>query len=443
MLEESFLKFWETFNLPPSSQILLACSGGLDSMCLAHLMEKCSIPYALFHANYGLRGGDSQQDQALVQQWAQQHGVTLFLLDAAAALQERLQQGENLQQAARQLRYAEMRRLLQLHGFSRIATAHHAQDRLEGLFISLLRGEEAAKLAGFPPDNGITIRPLYSFTKQQLAEYARFNQLEWREDASNQTDDYLRNRIRHQFIPFFEQERPSWPKQLNRFQEEIGLLNNLRESHYEDWIQTHLQQEAEGWKLARRAFTKIEQLHLQTWLRNLVQDPQLHLPDLPETGSGQHFHFGAYEWQVERDHHFLRKRPATSIQSAPINGPKGSLSLPNGSLTWEKLDAEGLVFQKDRMLAYLDADKAKGEWLVRSYQKGDKFRSIGMKGSKLLSDFFIDRKFSRREKEAVRLLTINGEIAWIIGHRIDARFAADSHSKQVFIAQYQETNPHE
>lgn len=443
MLKEEFLAHWKSFNLPSEGRVLLACSGGLDSMCLAHLMEQCNLPFALFHTNYGLRGKDSEQDQIFVQEWAELHGAELLLLNAAEALQERLRNGENLQHAARQLRYDAMRQLLKTHGFVRIATAHHAQDRLEGLFISLLRGEGATKLAGFPPDNGTIIRPLYPFTKQQLHDYAQQNHWEWREDASNQTAHYLRNRIRHQIIPFFDQERPSWPQQLQQLQEEISMLDEMREVHFQDWILENVHEEAEGWRLPRKAFTKIERYHLQTWLRKLVNDPQLHLPDIPASGSGQHFRLGSYEWQVERDHHFLWKGRAESSLTHFINESMGSLALPYGELKWKALAAEDLVFQKDKASAYLDASKARGQWQVRPWQMGDKFHPIGMKGSKLLSDFFIDHKFSRREKEAVRLLTIDGAIAWVIGHRVDARFAADRRSNQVYLVQYQETTPHE
>ena len=210
--------------LPPAQaapgKLLLAFSSGADSVVLAHLLLHTNFAdaVALAHVHYGLRGADALADAAFAKDFAAENTFQLHYYNAADALKESISSGENLQQAARKLRYNWLEQLQQQHNFALVLTAHHATDQAETVIQHLVRGSGLQGLAGmrsYSELNGLRLlRPLLPYTKQQLLQLAQQQQLSWREDESNADTKYQRNRIRHQLVPQLEQLNPQAVKHI-------------------------------------------------------------------------------------------------------------------------------------------------------------------------------------------------------------------------------------
>lgn len=424
-------------GLNKSESYLLACSGGKDSMCLAALLERNGFSYDLIHVNYGLRGEESDADEELVREWSKTNSRFFYCVHASEEMQDRLANGENLQHAARQIRYREFHRVRKEATYHRILIAHHAQDRLEGLFISLIRGESWSKMAGMPLVTEDIARPLHSFSSEELNEFAYLIKLNWREDHSNFGDAYLRNRIRHHIVPFVKEQNAAWLDSLDRLQNDLLAVQNQLDILFEVWKENSISIHKGNVRIDRKRAKEFDSRWLKRWLSEYTSLPSLQISNIPEKGSGQEFHLGDFSLYVERGYLDLRRKSDEEVKDFQLLSA-GEYSLDNGQISIEKVKGFPENIQLRGDIAIIDAAKASFPWKVRSWKHGDRFRPIGMKGSKLLSDYFIDRKWSRSEKDSLRLLEIDGEIAWLIGHRLDARFAANDQSKEVYLIRFAE-----
>jgi tRNA(Ile)-lysidine synthase len=433
MLSHPFAKAAQRLGIRSDVCSIVACSGGVDSMALAALMHDGGFDFRLLHVHYGLRGSDSKKEKELVESWAQTNGLSIRVFDAQKELSDALNKGENLQHAARRIRYRELRKEREAHAAGYILTAHHAQDRLEGLFISLIRGESWRSLCGMPDKTNEMARPLLGFTKEEIRSYARSAQVPFLEDRSNDSDAYLRNRIRNHIVPLVMAESPGWKEQLDRMQAELGALRQRDDESFARWKNDAVQAlELEHFQLDRSLCSK-HPYYFSRWIREYTGSLTLKAPSIPSSGSGQQLAFGSHRLQVERDHLLWISEAGEVLEELLQIKSEGkficadqpwSVCRSTGSKAWQS---------RDKHKAVLDARQAPFPWTIRSWRKGDRFRPIGMKGSKLLSDYFIDRKFMQRQKEDMRIVTIGGQIAWLMGERVDARFAADARSEEVYV----------
>ena len=214
-------------------RILLACSSGIDSMVMTHLCQKLNLNITLAHCNFCLRGHESNLDEAFVVDYASKQDILVFSkqFDTQSFVDN---SKYSIQMAARELRYNWFQSLSEQHQFSCVLTAHHADDNLETFLINLSRGSGLDGLVGIPEKNGLFLRPLLPFSRDQILQYAQKHQIEWREDSSNVSLKYQRNQLRHKLVTVLKEIYPNILESLNKTQSHLEASKELLESHIHD-----------------------------------------------------------------------------------------------------------------------------------------------------------------------------------------------------------------
>ena len=416
-----------------NKKIILALSGGIDSMVLAGLLLKAKADFVLAHCNFHLRGEESDGDERFVHEFAEKKGLTLYVkqFDTMGYAKEH---GFSIEMAARELRYAWFEELRQQLGYDYIAVAHHADDQLETFFINLLRGAGIRGLKGMQPVNGHIIRPLLAFSRTEIRQYATEHHLQWREDHTNAETLYLRNKIRHELLPVIDsiskEGRASILKSMSHLASENELYRELVREKLSQMVaplrganscvgsdSTDLAslRDADGLRFSLTSHLLFE------WLRDYAfNSDQVHF--IYEALNGQPgtlFFSPTHRVTVERD----------GLELTPLcHQAETSLEL-----VYEQCpNDEKFTLDKSPKVAQLDYDKLSFPLQLRKWQAGDRFHPIGMKGSRLLSDFLKDLKLSTSQKENVSvLLTADGEIVWVVGCRVDERFKVTEKTRSV------------
>lgn len=453
MLERDFLAFLNHHQLTTSGQaVLLAVSGGLDSMVMAELFYQTQQPFAIAHVNFGLRASESEADALFVEHKAQSYGVPFHLhrVDTqtyASGL------GISIQMAARELRYAWFSQLCQLHSYAYVATAHHLNDVLETVLLNLTRGTGLAGLHGIAVQQNGVVRPLLFATRAQLAAYADENQLPYREDSSNAEDKYARNRLRHHVVPVLEAINPAIWQTLPRTLERLRTAESFVESALEQsWAATAI---VEGDRILlptdRIKSLPAAAFRLASWLKpfGFTTDQVSQLLGVLDTQTGQVFKTATHQITHERAGLLLLPLATDNAYQLTLdNLPSAPVLVGNKwSLTMERVEKPAAVVKLTNtpMVAYLDADRLVFPLTIRPWQQGDRFQPLGMKGTKLVSDVLTDGKVNRSEREQTPVLLSAHQIAWVIGHRIGHPFRIRPETTQVFrlVWQLQVNESHE
>ncbi len=406
--------------LDTSRRYLLACSGGKDSMALAHLLIETQTPFEVAHVNFQLRGEESDEDQRFVKKWAEIRSIPFHTLNADTA-QVASKRGISIQMAAREIRYDFFEQIRLQNQLDGILLAHHEDDQIETVLLNLTRGTGIDGLAGMAERNGNLIRPLLPFSKSQIEKYLLENQIAWREDQSNTETHYKRNFLRHEVIPALLQSEPTARQNIlnsiDRFRETSKALSSLMN----DWIEKNVRVE-NGYHLldlrAIRHHSGLSTLIFQ-WLRpygfNPAQTVEI-AQKLSDYRIGSAFYASDFELIFDRECLVLGKKPKT-LSPFFLSAETKSLSTPNGTFQLEHLPWPTSL-DTSRENAMLDLDTLDFPLTVRPWKEGDRFVPLGMKSEKKISDFLIDLKVSLIEKETVLVLESNGKIAWVIGYRI-------------------------
>ena len=436
-MRDIFLQAARRLRLSPSGKTtLLAVSGGVDSVVLCDLFAMAGLPFAIAHAHFGLRGKASDGDARFVAGLAKRLGVTCFTsrFDTKSfAHTERL----SLQEAARTLRYRWFEKLRKEHGFRYIATAHHFDDNVETLFINLLRGTGTEGLRGIRPQNGRIIRPLLTATRKQVEAYARSRSLRWREDASNDSDDYLRNRIRHHLVPLLATLQPALEHvmrgNLERFREASAFL--------EDAVQHALEPALSRKKgMTVLDLSRLDAAH-RPWLVYQAVKALGFTRAQAEAASGVSrkraagllFYSGSHTLLSDRGRLFIRKETGKREPSRQL-GPR-TRSLHAGGHSWSvrRLRAQRFALPADSAVACLDAGLLSFPLTVRTWRPGDSFRPLGMKGRKKISDFLVDKKLPLFEKEHTFVIVSGEDVVCVLGHRIDDRYKVSAATRNILV----------
>lgn len=403
-------------------KVLIATSGGVDSMVLVHLFQQISDSFSLAHCNFKLRGSESDEDQKFVSSYAIKNAIPYFTTQfdtATFARESKL----SIQVAARELRYHWFYELVATHQFDYIVTAHHADDALETVLINFVRGTGLEGLTGIPAQNNLVIRPLLNCSRQQILDYAHSNAISWREDSSNASDYYLRNKIRHDLVPILKELNPNF---LTSFQHTISFLAASQKmvgdaaSMVYDLVVTEKEASIYIDIIALKKWTNY-QSYLYQWLSeygfsawddiyNLVDaqsGKQVLAPDFRIIKDRNHLIINSNETKVDNQDYFLFEN------QTEINFPlKLKLSYSNSELVSENSSI------------FVDANQLVFPLTIRKWKKGDFFQPYGMGGkSKKISKFFKDQKMSLIEKEKTWLLCSDSKIVWVIGIRQDERYS--------------------
>ncbi len=419
-------------NLPflKEAKLLLAISGGIDSVVLAHLCHQSKFHFALAHCNFNLRGDESDTDEEFVIDLAENLDTEIFV-ESFDCFQFAKSKGMSIQMAARDLRYNWFEELCdQLH-FDYILTAHHADDDLETFLINLSRGTGLDGLIGIPEVNDLVVRPLLPFSRDQIRDYAQQHHIQWREDSSNDSSKYLRNKLRHEVIPKLKDINPQF---LNNFLSTKANLNDAKtilEERLDEVFEKVIKKvEDDVVYLSVAELLKLSnpKAYLYYFLKDYGFSEWDDVVDLIKAQAGKQVFSQTHRLVKDREDIILTDKQPKAFSHLQIGITDTFLSLPFGNLIFE--DAKRLKVSEASRI-YVDKDLLKYPLTVRKWEEGEYFYPFGMSGRKKVSKFFKDEKLSLLEKEKTLLLCSGNQIVWIIGKRLDDRFKVTDHTKHI------------
>lgn len=473
MLTE-FKKYIEKHNLiNKDDKILLALSGGVDSMVLAKLLIMSQRDYkstsqrvemqsqrqshlAFAHCNFHLRGEDSNRDEKFVTDFARENNIPIHIkhFDTEAYAKEN---SLSIEMAARELRYNWFKELKEIHKFDKVALAHHGDDQIETFFINMLRGSGIKGLKGMKPQNDFYIRPLLFSNRNQIVTFAKDNEIQWVEDYTNNEIIYLRNKIRHQIIPLFDEIKDNARQSLNFSIDCLSSENELYRSLIDDKL-TEIECVKDGYRsIENRHFLNNEngkQL-LFEWVRkygfnNKQAESMFEAMRNEKSGvvfyndNGQQTTYNRLIASVQKDRIEIFKNKVNSKEEIIIElenlktlKPENSQHLSISASQIFRFSVvnkdENFKLIKDSSVAQFDMTKITFPLKLRRWRKGDKFKPLGMKGSKLLSDFFNDLGFTAYQKQNVWIMEDAKDlILWVVGYRISDKVKILDTTKVIF-----------
>ena len=429
MLQKFKKHITKEFPFLKDTKLLLAISGGVDSVVLFHLLHKLNYDVSLAHCNFKLRGKESDLDEEFIKNLNQISSNQIFTISFDTekyAKEHKL----STQIAARELRYNWFQKLITEHKFDYVLTAHHADDNLETFLIHLTRGSGLDGFTGIPIVNGNIVRPLLAFSREEILNYAKDYDLEWREDASNASNKYIRNKIRHQVLPVLKEINPSVLDSFATTLENLQESKQIIEDSIENIASEVLKKEANFIKID---IEKIKELsNPKAYLYQLLKSYHFtewnDVYDLLNAQSGKQVFSKTHGLLKDRDVLILSKIDLSNSIEMAFQIEEEITEITNPiHLTFEE------VFEKsteNKQTIYVDKDLLKYPLILRKWEKGDYIYPLGMQGKKKLSKYFKDEKFSLIDKENTWLLcNAENQIMWIVNHRQDRRFVKNNNLK--------------
>lgn len=435
---QAFTYFIQKHSLIKNKQkILLAFSGGVDSVVLATLLKEGGYNFALAHCNFSLRDKESDGDEDFAKNFAQQLNVPFFTkrFDTIAYTK---QQKVSIQVAARELRYNWFYEVLESENYDLLATAHHKTDQVETMLQNITRGTGLAGVEGMKPKEGNLIRPLLLASREEIELFAKAKKLAWREDSSNKSNKYSRNKIRNVVLPVLKSLNPKYEESFYNLSSLVSEYRTLLAEVIEANTQNIVTKEADTLKINKMKLLELSTPHL--YLYELLAPYGFSGSTIAQIMEGLANHSGAVfigegcEALIDREDIIVR----TKVVTKPNEGfelKKGTISFEFCAKKYEVEELEGKKYKivRDDKIIQLDADKLQFPLRVRSWQQGDYFYPLGMRKKKKLSDFFIDQKIPVFEKTEYPLLFSQNYLVGIAGLRVDDRFKVTPKTKNVLV----------
>lgn len=434
MIERFKLHIESQFPVLTNAKLLIACSGGLDSVVLTHLLKELNLTVALAHCNFSLRGSESDGDATFVKELADQHAIPFHLKQFDTnenAIKHRL----STQMAARKLRYDWFDILLKDLKFDYLLTAHHADDDLETFLINLSRGTGLRGLTGIQEINGTIVRPLLPFSRNEILDYAKSQELYWREDSSNSTSDYLRNDLRLNVIPPFKDAvkhvLPSFIKTQKRLSDSqtlvedyMILVQKLVMTPTEEGLEIHISKIKELPHTSALLYELLHPFGFSAW-----KD----ISELLNGQSGKQVFSPTHRIVKSRDVLIITAR-LDNVEERPlyISEETKEIQLPI-QLRFELVKRFEIT---NANTVFIDTELLSYPLLLRRWKEGDVFQPFGMEGNKKLSKFFKDEKLSLVAKENVWVLCSNNMIVWVVGMRLDNQFKVSKNTQNIVRIDY-------
>lgn len=411
-----------------NDRILLAVSGGIDSVVMAHLFAYAGFKIGIAHCNFQLRENDADLDAAFVSELASHLKVPFHQVKfktAAYAEEKKI----SIQMAARDLRYSWLRKIKEEFNYSYIAVAHHKNDTVETVLINMLRGTGIAGLHGILPKRDDIIRPLLYLTREDIEHVANVCNISYREDLSNRSSKYLRNKLRNEVIPILKEINPDLEQTFSQTIEYVKESEELVNLYLEE-KRTELFHERQS-ELLINIEKLNEQKHIQALLFGLLKPYNFSATTVAEI-------IGALNGQpgkqfLSSSHKIVKDRKYLILSS---------LSEREGTITMESLFTERIEPNKSfgipfsNKIGCFDYEKLRLPLEVRTWQPGDSFIPLGMKSKKKLSDFLIDLKIPLNEKEKVKVVLSGSEIIWVAGYRINDKYKITPETKKIYILEF-------
>ena len=415
-------------------KILVACSGGLDSIVLLHLLQKIGLTLGVVHCNFKLRGAHSDADLSFVETIAGNLGVPVFttVFDTKTYAKT---QGVSTQVAARELRYQWFYSTATANGYDRIATGHHADDDLETFFINLSRVTGLRGLTGIASNTEQLIRPLLPFSRAQIMQFAKKEGLFWREDSSNSTRDYLRNKLRLDVIPALKGVNKTVLQNFQQTQQHLKESQALLEDYITLVTKLVVSQTDAGYEIDIKQLQALP--NTNTLLFELLYPYGFTdfkaIASILESEVGKKVLSKQYVLQKDRNHLVLTtKEQVVDPHVYCIDAKQQSCTTPI-KLNFTEVAQVG---EHEPHSLYVDAGKLTYPLKVRAWRLDDVFHPFGMKGKKKLTKFFKDEKLSLLSKNSVWVLESGDEIVWVIGLRPDDRYKVTSATNKVLKIQW-------
>jgi tRNA(Ile)-lysidine synthase len=430
---QEFINKNALFNV--NDNILLAVSGGKDSVVMAHLFHKAGYKFGIAHCNFHLRGEESLRDEAFVKELAQKFNLPFHSVsfDTVAFAEEKK---ISIQMAARDLRYNFFEEIRTRFKYKKIAVAQHKNDAMETVLLNLIRGTGIAGLHGIKLQRDHIIRPLLCLGREEIEQIIEKNNIQYVEDSSNSVTKYVRNNIRLKIIPAMKSINPSLE---DTFQKNISYFTDLeiftkqqiakyRENLFEE-KENHIEISIEKLKnISSLKFVLSELLMPLGFNLTSVQD----LINALDNGSGKKFFSENYMLIIDRNFLLIHQKEITSIKTLLIEENTKEVIFNKFSIIQRQQDRKEELNFSNLNKAYLDRRLLIYPLTLRNWQEGDKFYPLGLNGVKKLSDYFINKKISIADKQHIPIL-INGDgnIIWIAGYRLDERFKITDETEKI------------
>ncbi len=436
-----------------ADKILLTVSGGIDSMLMCELFHKAGFKFGIAHCNFQLRGAESDSDEAFVRTLAENYNVPFHFSAFDTAIYSKANK-LSIQTAARQLRYKWFEEIREQYNYNYIATAHHKDDSIETFLINLVRGTGISGLHGILPKHGNIIRPMLFTSKNEIETYVKKHKLEYRSDSSNKSDKYVRNKIRLRIIPVLKELNPGLENTISNNIQHLRDVELIYKNDIEAKRSKIVKPDKNSISISIKQLNNLKPVttYLYEFLKpyNFNSSTVEEIITALEGESGRLFFSETH--RLIKDRKLLIIEPRIKSQETKIttleskNKTKVSEILISKNQKEIKINRFKLIFKPEiytadseipisPLSAVLDFDKLAFPLEIRKWQKGDVFYPLGMKGKKKLSDFFIDKKLSINQKENTWLLTSAGNIAWVIGHRIDDRFKITNKTLKIYFVE--------
>lgn len=426
-----FINYNNLFSL--KDKLLLAVSGGIDSVVLCELCKEAGYAFAIAHCNFQLRDSDSERDEKFVSELAGRYNVDFHVarFETKTIAKERK---ISTQEAARELRYHWFEEIRNKNGYQYVLTAHHADDNIETVLMNFFRGTGIKGIRGIEPRHGFIIRPLLFARRSELENFLTTKKLAFVSDYTNLQDDYTRNYFRNQVIPFIEKSFPEVNENvlsnINRFREVELLYQQAVELHKKKLI------ERKGNEIHIPVLKLKKTAPLHSIVYEIIKEYGFNSSQADEvitlidSESGKYVSSHTYRVIKNRKWLIIAPNEVAKADIIIIDG-LGNWQFAMGNLQLETTPTTNQKLETTNLVACLDADEIKFPLLLRRWKQGDYFYPLGMKKKKKLSRFFIDQKLSKTDKEKIWVIEMDKRIIWIVGHRIDDRFKITGKTKTI------------
>jgi tRNA(Ile)-lysidine synthase len=414
------------FPFLKEKKLLLAVSGGIDSMVLVYLFKQLQFDFAVAHCNFKLRDNESNGDEDFVKLICDSLSISLFV-QKFDTKQFAADYKLSIQLAARKLRYDWFYELLEKENYDYIVTAHHLDDSLETFLINFSRGTGLDGLTGIPNQNDRIIRPLLSFSRNEIENFAKENAIQWREDSSNASDKYLRNKLRHDVIPVLKELNPniltSFEKTIDNLKQSQSLVEDATKLVYKLVVE----ESDMLLKINLKELLKLPNYtaYLYQWLKQFEFTAWDDIYALANAQSGKQVFSENYVLLKDRDYLILSVRVDEQKDEVfYVEKNQKDVKIPLNMSICNVSD----ISNANPNCIFVDEDKLQFPLIIRKWEEGDYFYPFGMQGKKKLSKYFKDEKLSLIDKSSQWILCFDNQIVWVIGKRQDERFKVEKNT---------------
>lgn len=421
MIEKKIAQYIDNEKLfPLNARIIVALSGGADSVALLRILHTLGYDCEAAHCNFHLRGAESDRDEMFVRKLCKTMRIPLHTIDFATE-QYAIEKKISIEMAARELRYQWFAEIKEKTKANVIAVAHHQDDSVETVLLNLIRGTGINGLLGIRPKNGDIVRPLLCISRKEITDYLQNAKQEYMTDSTNLQDEYTRNKIRLNLLPLMQEINPLVKEHIIDTSNYLNDVNRIYNKGIEEGKQRVIE------KGDIRIISLLKEPSPEALLFEILYPLGFNAAQtknilaMLEGQTGKQF-ISKDGWRVVKDRELL------------LIDKKEKQEIPPFCLIKEEKEyTKDFIIPREKHIACFDTDKLIGEINLRKWQTGDIFIPFGMKGKKKVSDYLTDRKFSIIQKENQWVLCCGDKIIWIVGERTDNRFRIDEKTKKVTV----------